>query len=72
MISLTPRGYSHARRWRAGKLACAVTTDPSQLRQLLPRLATWKLVLLAYLAFSCGQATFPSSGDQIGKLGGSR
>jgi hypothetical protein len=51
-------------------LACAGTTDPSQLRQLLPRLAAWKLVLLAYLAFSCGQAAFPSSGDHIGKLGG--
>jgi hypothetical protein len=51
-------------------LALAGTTDPSQLRHLLPRLAAWKLVLLAYVAFSCGQATFPSSGDHVGKLGG--
>jgi hypothetical protein len=51
-------------------LAVAGTADPSKLRHLLPRLATWKLVLLAYVAFSCGQATFPSSGDHLGKLGG--
>ncbi len=50
-------------------LAAVGTTDPSQLRHLLPRLATWKLVLLAYVAFSCGQATFPSAGDHLGKLG---
>jgi len=51
-------------------LVCAGTSDPRQLRHLLPRLAIWKLVLLAYVAFSCGQATFPSSGDHFGKLGG--
>jgi hypothetical protein len=51
-------------------LAVAGTTDPSKLRHLLPRLSTWKLVLLSYVAFSCGQATFPSSGDQLGALGG--
>jgi hypothetical protein len=51
-------------------LAFAGTSDPSQLRHLLPGLATWKLVLLAYVSFSCGQAAFPSSGDHIGKLGG--
>jgi hypothetical protein len=27
-------------------------------------------VLLAYVAFACGQATFPSSGDHLGQLGG--
>jgi hypothetical protein len=51
-------------------LAVTGTTDPSKLRHLLPLIATWKLVLLSYVAFSCGQATFPSSGDQLGKLGG--
>jgi hypothetical protein len=51
-------------------LALAGTSDPAQLRDLIPRLATWKLVLLAYLAFSCGQAAFPSRGDHIGLLGG--
>src|ERR1035437_9337133 len=51
-------------------LAFAGTGDPSQLRHLLPGLAIWKRVLLAYVSFSCGQAAFPSSGDHIGKLGG--
>jgi hypothetical protein len=50
-------------------LALAGNSDPSHLRHLLPGLATWKLVLLGYLAFSCGQAAFPSSGDRIGALG---
>jgi hypothetical protein len=50
-------------------LALAGNGDPSQLRHLLPGLATWKLVLLGYLAFSCGQGAFPSSGDRIGVLG---
>ena len=36
----------------------------------MPGTAAWKFVLLTYVAFSCGQATFPSSGDQFGKLGG--
>jgi hypothetical protein len=36
---------------------------------VLPELATWKLVLLGYLAFSCGQAAFPSAGDHVGVLG---
>ena len=27
-------------------------------------------MLLAYVAFSCGQGAFPSSGDHVGKLGG--
>jgi hypothetical protein len=51
-------------------LALAGTGDPAQLRHLLPQLPTWKLVLLGYLAFSCGQAAFPSSGDRIGVIGG--
>jgi hypothetical protein len=51
-------------------LALAGTSDPSQLQQLVPKIVAWKLVLLGYLAFSCGQAAFPSSGDHIGKLGG--
>ncbi len=50
-------------------LALAGTSDPAQLRHVLPNLATWKLVVLGYLAFSCGQAAFPSSGDRIGALG---
>ncbi len=50
-------------------LAFAGTSDPAQLRQLLPHLASWKLALLAYVAFSCGQAAFPSPGDHIGILG---
>jgi hypothetical protein len=36
---------------------------------VLPQLATGKLVLLRYLAFSCGQAAFPSCGDHVGVLG---
>ena len=51
-------------------LALAGTSDPSQLRHLLSELPAWKLALLLYLAFSCGQATFPSSGDHIGVVGG--
>ncbi|MHB8695840.1 MAG: hypothetical protein ACYDHH_31885 [Solirubrobacteraceae bacterium] len=50
-------------------LLIAGTSDPAQLRHVLPELATWKLVLLSYLAFSCGQAAFPSPGDHIGVLG---
>jgi hypothetical protein len=50
-------------------LAFAGTSDLAQLRHLLPHLTTWKLALLAYVAFSCGQAAFPSPGDHIGKLG---
>ncbi|MGO9751250.1 MAG: hypothetical protein ACLP22_07010 [Solirubrobacteraceae bacterium] len=46
------------------------TTDLTQLRHVLPDLATWRLVLLAYLAFSCAQAAFPSRGDHVGVLGG--
>jgi len=49
--------------------AFAGTTDLSQLRHVLPHLAAWKLALLTYVAFSCGQAAFPSSGDHIGVLG---
>jgi hypothetical protein len=51
-------------------LALAGTADPTQLRHLLPGLAPWKLVVLSYVAFSCGQAAFPSSGDHIGFVGG--
>jgi hypothetical protein len=51
-------------------LALAGTSDPAQLRQLIPKLAIWKLVALGYLAFSCGQAAFPSRGDHIGIFGG--
>jgi hypothetical protein len=51
-------------------LGLAGTSDPAQLRHLLPHLAIWKLVLLGYVAFSCGQAAFPSRGDHIGMLGG--
>ena len=51
-------------------LAVAGTSDPSQLRHALSNLAPWKLVLLAYVAFSCAQAAFPSSGDHIGIFGG--
>jgi hypothetical protein len=51
-------------------LGVAGNDDPAALRQILPHLAAWKLVLLAYVAFSCGQAAFPSSGDRIGALGG--
>jgi hypothetical protein len=50
-------------------LLVAGTIDPAQLRHVLPSLAAWKLVALGYLAFSCGQAAFPSSGDRIGILG---
>lgn len=50
-------------------LVVAGTVDPAQLRHALPSLATWKLVALGYVAFSCGQAAFPSSGDRIGSLG---
>jgi hypothetical protein len=50
--------------------AFAGTADLSQLRHVLPHLAAWKLALLTYVAFSCGQAAFPSSGDHIGVLGG--
>jgi hypothetical protein len=50
-------------------LAFAGTSDLAQLRHLLPHLASWKLALLAYVAFSCGQAAFPSPGDHIGILG---
>jgi hypothetical protein len=38
-------------------------------RALLPHLASWKLALLPYVTFSCGQAAFPSRGDHIGILG---
>jgi hypothetical protein len=51
-------------------LGVAGTSDPAQLQHLLPDLAAWKLVLLGYVAFSCAQAAFPSSGDRIGMLGG--
>jgi hypothetical protein len=51
-------------------LAFAGTSDLAQLRHLLPHLASWKVALLAYVAFSCGQAAFPSRGDHIGILGG--
>ncbi len=51
-------------------LVAAGTVDPEQLRHVLPSLAAWKLVALGYVAFSCGQAAFPSSGDRIGILGG--
>ena len=50
-------------------LGVAGISDPGQLRHILPHLAAWKLALLAYVAFSCGQASFPSSGDHIGALG---
>jgi len=53
-------------------LTFAGTSDPSQLRYVLPRLAIWKLVPLAYLAFSCGQATVPSSGDHMADWDGLR
>jgi hypothetical protein len=46
------------------------TGDPARLPHLLPHLAIWKLILLGYLTFSCGQAAFPSRGDRIGPLGG--
>ena len=49
--------------------AFAGTSDLAQLRHLLPHLPSWKLALLAYVAFSCGQAAFPSPGDHIGVLG---
>ena len=49
-------------------LLIADTSDPAQLRHVLPQLATGKLVLLGYLAFSCGQAAFPSCGDHVGVL----
>ena len=45
------------------------TLDPAQLRHVLPELPVWKLAALAYIAFSCGQAAFPSAGDRIGILG---
>jgi hypothetical protein len=47
------------------------TSDLAQLRHVLAHLTSWKLALLAYVAFSCGQAAFPSPGDHIGVLGGS-
>ena len=47
-------------------LLVAGTSDPAQLRRVLPELATWKVVLLGYLTFSCGQAAFPSAGDHVG------
>ena len=50
-------------------LAFAGTSDLAELRHLLPHLTSWKLALLAYVAFSCGQAAFPSPGDHIGVLG---
>jgi hypothetical protein len=50
-------------------LLIADTSDPAQLRPVLLQLATGKLVLLGYLAFSCGQAAFPSCGDHVGMLG---
>jgi hypothetical protein len=53
----------------ASALLIAGTSDPAELRHVLPELATWKLALLAYLAFSCGQAAFPSAGDHVGVLG---
>ncbi|MEA2146836.1 MAG: hypothetical protein QOG59_2423, partial [Solirubrobacteraceae bacterium] len=52
-------------------LAFAGTSDPAQLRHLLAHLPSWKLGLLAYLAFSCSEAAFPSPGDRIGMLGAS-
>ncbi len=51
-------------------LGLAGTSDPARLGSLVPHLAAWKLVVLGYVAFSCGQAAFPSSGDHIGILGG--
>ena len=50
-------------------LAVAGTSDLTQLRHLLPQLPSWKLALLAYVAFSCGQAAFPSPGDHVSTLG---
>jgi hypothetical protein len=50
-------------------LLLAGTSDPAQLRHALEHLPAGKVVLLAYLAFSCAQAAFPSSGDHIGALG---
>lgn len=50
-------------------LAFAGTSDLAQLLHLLAQLAGWKLALLAYVAFSCAQAAFPSAGDHIGSLG---
>src|SRR5581483_3072171 len=44
----------------------AGTTDLAHLRHALPNLTAWRLVLLAYLAFSLAQAAFPSGGDHIG------
>jgi hypothetical protein len=48
----------------------AGTTNLAHLRHVLPGLATWRLVLLGYLAFSFAQAAFPSRGDHIGVRGG--
>ena len=50
-------------------LLIADTSDPARLRHVLPQLATGKLVLVGYLAFSRGQAAFPSCGDHVGVLG---
>jgi hypothetical protein len=47
----------------------AGTTEIAQLRHVLPELSAWRLVLLAYVAFSCAQAAFPSPGDHIGVRG---
>jgi hypothetical protein len=49
--------------------ALAGTTDLAHLRHVLPDLAIWRLVLLAYAAFTCAQAAFPSRGDHIGARG---
>jgi hypothetical protein len=48
----------------------AGTTNLTHLRHVLPDLATWRLVLLGYVAFSFAQAAFPSSGDHVGVRGG--
>jgi len=47
------------------------TVTPNELKGAFTAAALWKEVLWVYVAFSCGQAAFPSPGDHIGFIGGS-
>lgn len=46
------------------------TAAPTELWPGFLSAALWQQALWLYLAFSCGQAAFPSPGDHIGVLGG--
>jgi hypothetical protein len=50
-------------------MAMAGTTSPAALPRAIVHLPVWQLALLAYVAFSCGQAAFPSPGDHVGLVG---